>query len=45
MKERQHMEGQDMDRSNILKWIFKKWDEGVWIGFILHRMDANDELF
>ena len=39
------MEGQDVDRNSILNRIFKKWDEIEWIGFIWHRMDANDELF
>jgi hypothetical protein len=39
------MEGHDMGRNNILNWIFKKWDDREWNGFIWYRMDANDELF
>jgi hypothetical protein len=37
MMERDHLEELGMDRQVILKWIFKKWDKGVWTGLIQLR--------
>ena len=33
LRERDHLEDPDVDRRIILKWIFRKWDVGVWTGF------------
>ena len=33
-RERDHLEGPDIDGKTILKWIFKKWNEGAWTGMI-----------
>jgi hypothetical protein len=30
VKERNHMGDQDVDGRIILRWIFRKWDVGVW---------------
>jgi len=27
-----------IDRKIVLKWIFKKWDVGVWTGLSWHRI-------
>jgi hypothetical protein len=35
--ERDHLEGPDADGRIILRWIFRKWDVEVWIGFIWLR--------
>jgi hypothetical protein len=32
LKERDHLGDTDVDRRIILRWIFRKWDVGVWIG-------------
>jgi len=32
MKERDHLEDPGVDGETILRWIFRKWDVGVWIG-------------
>jgi len=29
---RDHLRHPEVDRRIILRWIFRKWDEGVWIG-------------
>jgi len=31
-RERDHLEGSGVDRRIILRWIFRKCDEGVWTG-------------
>ena len=30
LRERVHLEDSGVDVSVILKWIFKKWNEGAW---------------
>jgi hypothetical protein len=32
LRERDHWRDQDVDERIILRWIFRKWDVGVWIG-------------
>ena len=32
LKERDHLEGSGIDGRIILRWIFRKWDVGVWTG-------------
>jgi len=32
VRERDHLQDQSVDGSVILRWIFKKWDVGVWTG-------------
>ena len=32
LRERDHWEDPDVDESIILRWIFRKWDVGVWTG-------------
>jgi len=32
LKERDHLGDPDIDGRIILRWIFRKWDVGVWIG-------------
>ena len=31
-EEKSHMEDPDVDGRIILRWIFRKWDVGVWTG-------------
>jgi len=37
MKERYHLEDAGIDGRIILRWIFMKWDVGVWTGLIWVR--------
>jgi hypothetical protein len=32
LRERGHLEDPGVDRRIILRWIFRKWDVGVWTG-------------
>jgi hypothetical protein len=32
LRERDHMEDPCIDGRIVLKWIFRKWDVGEWIG-------------
>jgi hypothetical protein len=44
VRERDHLEGSDVDGRIILIWIFRKWDVGVWTGLIWRRTRTSDEL-
>jgi hypothetical protein len=32
LRERDHLEDPGVDRRKILRWMFRKWDVGVWTG-------------
>jgi len=32
VREREHLEGASIDGKIILKWNFRNWDVGLWIG-------------
>jgi len=32
LRERDHLEEPDVDERKILRWIFRKWNVGVWTG-------------
>jgi len=32
LRERDHLEEPSLDERIILRWIFRKWDVGVWTG-------------
>ena len=37
MRERDHLEDSGVDGRIIFRWIFRKWDVGVWTGSSWHR--------
>ena len=41
MKERDNLGDPDVDGRIILRWIFRKWDLGVWTGSIWHRIGTG----
>ena len=41
LKERDHLGDPDVDGMIILRWIFKKWDVGVWTGSSWLRIGAG----
>jgi len=44
LRERDYLEYLDVDRRIILKWIFKKWDVGVWTGLSWLRIGTGGKL-
>jgi len=36
-----HLEDRGIDGGIILRWIFRKWDVGAWIGFVWLRMGTG----
>jgi len=40
MRERDHLEDLGVDRV-ILRWIFRKWDVGLWTGLIWLRIGTG----
>jgi len=38
LRERDHLEDSGMDGRLIFRWIFRKWDVGVWTGLIWPRL-------
>ena len=44
LKDRDHLEDSGADERIIIKWIFRKWDEGVWTGVICLRIGTDGGL-
>ena len=43
MGERDHLGGPGVSGRIILRWIFRKWDVGVWTGSIWLRIGTGSE--
>ena len=41
LNERDHLGDPGIDDRIILRWIFRKWDVGVWTGSIWLRMETG----
>ena len=41
LKERDHLGDPDVDGRIIIRWIFRKWDVGVWTGSSCHRIGTG----
>ena len=40
-KKRDHLGDPDVDGTIILRWIFRKWEVGVWTGSNWHRIGTG----
>jgi len=43
VRERDHLKDSDVDGRIMLRWIFMRWDVGVWTGLILFRIGTGGE--
>jgi len=41
LEERDHLEDPDVDGRIILRWIFRKWDVGIWTGLSWLRIGTG----
>jgi hypothetical protein len=41
LKERDHWGDPDVDERILLRWIFRKWDVGVWTGLSWLRIESG----
>jgi hypothetical protein len=41
LRERAHLEDPGLDGRILLRWIFRKWDGGAWIGLIWLRIETG----
>jgi len=41
LRKRDHFEDSGVDGRIILRWMFRKWDVGVWTGSISHRIGTD----
>ena len=41
LTERDHLGDQDVAGTKILRWIFRKWDLGIWTGLSWLRIGAG----
>jgi len=44
LRERDHLGDPGVDGRIVLRWIFRKWDVGIWTGLIWFRIDRWREL-
>jgi len=42
LRERDHLVESDIDERIILRWIFRKWDVGIWTGSSWFRIETGD---
>jgi len=45
LREREHLEFPGLDGRIILRWIFRKWDVGLWTGSSWLRIGIGGGLF
>ena len=45
LRERNHLADPDFDGKIILRWIFRKWDVGLWTGSSWLRIETGGRLF
>jgi len=41
LRETDHLGDPSVDGMIILKWIFRRWDEGLWAGLISLRIETD----
>jgi len=44
LRERDHLEDPGLDGRTMLKWIFREWNVGAWIGMIWFRIGTGGGL-